>query len=120
MHVQQQRGSGQISGRSFVLSPRTAHPGRLQTIVVLALLFLVADALLAIFSPASAAADPDSLHPTTLPGTETLLEAPHDDDDWLLPAKTYAGNRYTGLVQIDKANVGTLRMAWKNPPRRRR
>jgi glucose dehydrogenase len=86
---------------------------RPQTIVVLALLFLVADALLAIFSPASAAADPDGLHPTTLPGTETLLEAPHDDDDWLLPAKTYAGNRYTGLVQIDKANVGTLRMAWE-------
>jgi alcohol dehydrogenase (cytochrome c) len=42
-----------------------------------------------------------------------LLEAPHDDDDWLLPAKTYAGNRYTGLTQIDKFNVVKLRMARK-------
>jgi hypothetical protein len=42
---------------------------RPQTIVVLALLFLVTDALLSMFSPAS------------FPGTETLLEAPHDDDE---------------------------------------
>ena len=86
---------------------------RPQTIVVLALLFLVTDALLSIFSPASAAAHSDHLHPASFPGTETLLEAPHDDDDWLLPAKTYAGNRYTGLTQVDKVNVGTLRMAWE-------
>jgi alcohol dehydrogenase (cytochrome c) len=86
---------------------------RPQAIVVLALLFLVADALLAIFSPASAAGHPDRLHTASFPHTETLLEAPHDADDWLLPAKTYAGNRYTGLTQIDKANVGTLRIAWE-------
>jgi alcohol dehydrogenase (cytochrome c) len=84
-----------------------------QTIVVLAVLFLVTDALLSIFSPVSAAAHPDRLHPANFPGTETLLDAPHDDDDWLLPAKTYAGNRYTGLTQIDKFNVSKLRMAWK-------
>jgi glucose dehydrogenase len=86
---------------------------RPQTIVVLALLFLVTDALLSIFSPASAAAHPDRLHPADFPGTEMLLEAPYDDDDWLLPAKTYAGNRYTGLTQIDKINVGNLRIAWE-------
>src|SRR5579859_2206797 len=86
---------------------------RPQTIVVLALLFLVTDALLAILSPASAAADPDQPHPADFPGSETLLEAPHDNDDWLLPAKTYAGNRYTELTQINKANVGTLRIAWE-------
>ncbi len=86
---------------------------RPQTIVVLALLFLVTDALLSIFSPASAAVHRDRLHPASFPGTETLLEAPHDDDDWLLPAKTYAGNRYTGLTQIDKVNVGNLRIAWE-------
>jgi alcohol dehydrogenase (cytochrome c) len=86
---------------------------RPQIIVVLALLFLVTDALLAIFSPASAAGHPDRLHPADFPGTETLLEAPDDDDDWLLPAKTYSGNRYTELRQIDKGNVGTLRMAWE-------
>jgi hypothetical protein len=38
---------------------------RPQAIVVLALLFLVTDALLAIFSPASAAGHPDRLHPTS-------------------------------------------------------
>ena len=71
------------------------------------------DALLAAFSPARAAAHPDSLHPADFPDEETLLEARHDDDDWVLPAKTYAGNRYTRLTQIDKANVGTLRAAWE-------
>lgn len=86
---------------------------RPQIIVVLALLFLVTDALLAIFSPASAAGHPDRLHPADFPGTETLLEAPDDADNWLLPAKTYSGNRYTELRQIDKGNVGTLRMAWE-------
>ena len=86
---------------------------RPQIVVVLALLFLAIDARLAILSPVSAASQPDGLHPADFPGTETLLEAPHDDDDWLLPAKTYAGNRYTGLVQIDKSNVGTLKRAWE-------
>ncbi|MBV8402326.1 MAG: hypothetical protein JOZ17_26925, partial [Acetobacteraceae bacterium] len=42
------------------------------------------------------------------PDAETLLNARNDDANWLLPAKTYAGNRYTGLNQIDKNNVGTL------------
>ncbi len=30
-----------------------------------------------------------------------------------LPAKSYSGNRYTALNQIDKANVGTLGQAWR-------
>jgi hypothetical protein len=59
---------------------------RPQTIVVLALLFLVTDALLSIFSPASTVAHPQRLHLASCPSTETLLEAPHDADDWLLPA----------------------------------
>ena len=92
---------------------RTALQRPQTIVVVLALLFLVIDAGLAILSPVSAASQPDGLHPADFPGTETLLEAPHDDDDWLLPAKTYAGNRYTGLVQIDKSNVGTLKRAWE-------
>jgi hypothetical protein len=50
---------------------------RPQTIVVLALLFLVTDALLSIFSPASAVAHSDRLHPASFPGRETLLVAPH-------------------------------------------
>ena len=44
---------------------------------------------------------------------ETLLNAQRDDANWLLPAKTYAGNRYTGLTQIGKTNVSALHMTWK-------
>jgi alcohol dehydrogenase (cytochrome c) len=47
------------------------------------------------------------------PGIKTLLNAQHDDANWILPAKTYSGNRYTALTQIDKTNVGTLGMAWR-------
>jgi hypothetical protein len=52
-----------------------------QAIVVLALLFLVTDAVLAIFSPGSTAALPDSLQPPSSSSAETLLEAAHEDDD---------------------------------------
>jgi alcohol dehydrogenase (cytochrome c) len=47
------------------------------------------------------------------PSPQTLLDASSDESDWVLPAKTYAGNRFTTLTQIDKGNVGTLHMAWK-------
>ena len=47
------------------------------------------------------------------PSVQTLLNAAHDQADWILPAKTYAGNRFTALTQIDKSNVATLQMAWK-------
>ena len=32
----------------------------------------------------------------SFPGSEVLLSAQHDDANWILPAKTYSGNRYTG------------------------
>src|SRR5271155_109267 len=39
--------------------------------------------------------------------------ASHDADaDWLVPGKTFAGNRLTSLTQIDPSNVGTLKKAW--------
>ncbi len=47
------------------------------------------------------------------PGSESLLSAQHDDANWILPAKTYSGNRYTSLSQIDKTNLGSLGMAWR-------
>lgn len=50
---------------------------------------------------------------TSFPRAETLLGAQHDDANWILPAKTYAGNRYTALTQIDKTNVGALGLAWR-------
>jgi hypothetical protein len=34
---------------------------------------------------------------TNFPDSDTLLNAQHDDANWVLPAKTYAGNRNTGL-----------------------
>jgi alcohol dehydrogenase (cytochrome c) len=50
--------------------------------------------------------------PTDSPTADTLLQAGRDDNNWALPAKTYAGNRYTALKQIDKTNVASLRLAW--------
>jgi alcohol dehydrogenase (cytochrome c) len=41
-----------------------------------------------------------------------LLQAASDGADWLIPGKTYAGNRLTTLTQIDPSNVGTLKKAW--------
>jgi alcohol dehydrogenase (cytochrome c) len=48
-----------------------------------------------------------------LPDSKTLLGAGQDADNWSLPAKTYSGNRYTTLTQIDKTNVSHLSVAWK-------
>jgi alcohol dehydrogenase (cytochrome c) len=47
------------------------------------------------------------------PDSKALLNAQFDDDNWVLPAKSYSGNRFTALTQISKTNVGTLSMAWK-------
>jgi alcohol dehydrogenase (cytochrome c) len=47
------------------------------------------------------------------PSANALLKAGQDDADWILPAKTYAGNRFTALTQIEKSNVANLRVAWK-------
>jgi glucose dehydrogenase len=46
---------------------------------------------------------------TDFPGTQSLLNASQDDANWILPAKTYSGNRYTILTQIDKSSVGHFR-----------
>jgi glucose dehydrogenase len=43
----------------------------------------------------------------------THLRARTDDTNWILPARTYAGNRYTALTQINKTNVGDLGQAWR-------
>jgi glucose dehydrogenase len=46
-------------------------------------------------------------------GNAALLGAAHDDGHWILPAKTYAGNRYTNLAQINPGNVKSLRLTWR-------
>jgi len=46
------------------------------------------------------------------PGGKALLDAGGNDNEWVLPAKTYEGNPYTGLRQITPDNVGGLGLAW--------
>jgi hypothetical protein len=40
-----------------------------------------------------------------LPVAESLLKAAQNDADWLLPAKTYSGNRYTALLNRKTGKV---------------
>jgi len=35
-----------------------------------------------------------------------------DDKQWVMPAKNYASNRFSGLNQINAGNAGQLRVAW--------
>src|SRR5258708_13069964 len=54
--------------------------------------------------------------PTTgAPDARALLEADQVDGEWLLPAKSYLGNRYSGLSRITPENVTRLGLAWKTP-----
>jgi alcohol dehydrogenase (cytochrome c) len=41
-----------------------------------------------------------------------LLAASSNNANWLIPGKTYAGNRVTGLDEITPANVTQLKKAW--------
>ena len=50
--------------------------------------------------------------PTYAQTTDELLNAGRDDNDWILPGKTYQDNRYTGLEQITPQNVQMLAKAW--------
>jgi alcohol dehydrogenase (cytochrome c) len=45
------------------------------------------------------------------PVTEQMLEKP-SPDDWLMYSRTYDAQRYSPLKQINKQNVGRLRVAW--------
>jgi hypothetical protein len=51
--------------------------------------------------------------PLPTPDATTLMSAAQDDDNWILPGKSYSANRYTALTQINKSNVGSLGMAWR-------
>jgi alcohol dehydrogenase (cytochrome c) len=46
-----------------------------------------------------------------IPVTQDMLEDP-DPADWLMFSRTYDAQRYSPLDQIDKNNVGDLRMVW--------
>src|SRR2546421_8528651 len=45
------------------------------------------------------------------PVTDATLASP-DPADWLMVSRTYDEQRFSPLNQINKANVGQLRMAW--------
>jgi len=46
------------------------------------------------------------------PDSGALLRASGNDNQWILPAKNYGGNPYTGLKQIAPNNVASLDLAW--------
>jgi len=50
------------------------------------------------------------------PVTEELLRNP-SPNDWLHWGRTYAGQSYSTLQEINKANVGNLKLAWRAPLR---
>jgi glucose dehydrogenase len=50
--------------------------------------------------------------PGAFPDATTLVNAAGENDDWVLPQKNYANNRYSGLDEITPRNVGTLTKAW--------
>src|SRR5437667_11026747 len=47
-----------------------------------------------------------------VPVTDSMLEKP-DPGDWLMWRRTLDGWGYSPLRQIDKRNVGQLKMVWK-------
>ena len=64
--------------------------------------------------PAAPARTPVATSSTAAsPDSKALLSASHDDNNWILPGKSYSGNRFTALRQIDKTNVGSLSMGWR-------
>ena len=49
---------------------------------------------------------------TFTPVTQKMLENP-SPDDWLMFSRTYDAQRFSPLKQINKQNVGQLRLAWE-------
>ena len=48
-----------------------------------------------------------------VPDAQRLLSAGEIHEEWLLPAKSYLGNRFSGLTQITPENVNGLGLAWQ-------
>lgn len=48
----------------------------------------------------------------TVRDTRDLPTLSQDDGQWVMAAKNYASTRFSGLTEIDTANVGSLRLAW--------
>ena len=71
--------------------------------------------VLGLLAVAAGAAAPPALHAQAprefVPVTDAMLEAP-SDDDWLMWRRTLDGWGYSPLDQIDRGNVGDLRLVW--------
>ncbi len=52
-------------------------------------------------------------HAQTTPSAQEFVNAAADSANWILPAKSYSGNHYTGAMEISPANVSGLKLAWK-------
>ena len=50
--------------------------------------------------------------PSSIHADSELLQLQQDDKQWVMPAKNYAGTRYSSLDQITTANIKNLRPAW--------
>src|SRR5437762_13667139 len=50
--------------------------------------------------------------PKFVPVTQQMLANP-SPDDWLMYSRTYDAQRFSPLKQINKQNVGQLRLAWE-------
>jgi alcohol dehydrogenase (cytochrome c) len=72
----------------------------------LPLLFVFALTLVLSIAPASAQVQ------NYKPVTKEMLENP-SPDDWLMFSRTYDAQRFSPLNQINKQNVGQLRLAWE-------
>jgi len=71
----------------------------------------VAAAILGILAAAPFAPSLFSQVPQFIPVTESVLTNP-DPADWLMINRTFDQHRFSPLNQINKSNVGQLRMAW--------
>jgi alcohol dehydrogenase (cytochrome c) len=66
---------------------------------------------------AAFALEPAAQAPSFVPVTPQMLENP-SPNDWLMYSRTYDAQRFSPLQQINKENVGRLRLAWSRsmPP----
>jgi alcohol dehydrogenase (cytochrome c) len=75
-----------------------------------ALIFVLLGAACAERTPAG---DPAARSGAT-PVTDAMLRNP-DPADWLMYSRTYDAQRFSPLDEINRANVGALRLAWSKP-----
>jgi alcohol dehydrogenase (cytochrome c) len=79
--------------------------------IVLAGLLGTAAALSALAQNANQAQTAKQAMPAFVPVTDEVLANP-DPADWLMVSRTFNQQRFSPLNQINKSNVGQLRMAW--------